>query len=186
MTGQEPPGPDDAAASPAAERLPFRRRSFQAALGSKQATHGVYIEIVVLAVIIAVESKRSSDSHVALSVLGALLAVVLAEFYAYCLGSMIGTGRWPTGIEIRSMMLSTGGALVAAVPPILLLMLGVTGAFSLQTGFTTAKWAGVTVIGLYSLLAARSAGLSIRLSVVTALFFALIGLGLVLLKQYFH
>ncbi len=184
MTREALPSPDDAA--PAAGLLPFRRRFLRSALGSKQATHGVYIEIVVLAVIIALEGKRSSDSDIVLSVFGALVAVVLAELYAYYLGSMIGAGRWPTRVEMRSLLLSTGGALVAAVPPILLLMLGAAGVFSLQTGFTAAKWAGVTVIGVYSLLAARSAGLSIRLSAVTALFFALIGLGLVLLKQYFH
>ena len=167
-------------------RRPFHRRFSQALLGSKQATHGVYIEIVVLAVIIALEGKRSSDADIVLSVFGALVAVVLAELYAAYLGSMIGTGRWPSRLELRSLMLGTGGALVAAVPPILVLGLGVTGVVSLQTGFTAAKWAGVLVIGLYSLLATRSAGLSLRLSAVTATFFALLGLGLVLLKQYFH
>ena len=61
-------------------------------LGSKQATHGIYIEIVVLAVIIALEGKRSSDGDILLS-FGALVAVVLAEIYAYYIGTMIGDGR---------------------------------------------------------------------------------------------
>ena len=155
-------------------------------LGSKQATHGIYIEIVVLAVIIALEGKRSSDGDILLSLFGALVAVVLAELYAYYIGTMIGERRRPTIGELRSMVLTTGGALVASVPPILLLTLGVAGVFGLQTGFTAAKWAGVAVIGLYALLATRGAGLSLRSSAVTALFFTLIGLGLVLLKQYFH
>jgi hypothetical protein len=85
-------------------------------LGRKQATHGVYIEMVVLAVIIALEGKRSSDGDI----------------------------------------------------------------------LPAAKWAGVTVIGLYALLATRGTGLSLLTSVVTASFFTLIGLGLVLFKQYFH
>ena len=155
-------------------------------LGRKQATHGVYIEMVVLAVIIALEGKRSSDGDILLSLFGAVVAVVLAEFYAYYIGTMIGDGRRPTMAELRSMVLTTGGALVASVPPILLVTLGVAGVFGLQTGFTAAKWAGVTVIGLYALLATRGTGLSLRTSVVTASFFTLIGLGLVLLKQYFH
>ena len=155
-------------------------------LGSKQATHGIYIEIVVLAVIIALEGKRSSDGDILLSLFGALVAVVLAELYAYYIGTMIGDGRRPTIAELRSMVLTTGGALVASVPPILLLTLGVAGVFGVQTGFTAAKWAGVTVIGLYALLATRGTGLSLRSSAVTALLFTLIGLGLVLLKQYFH
>ena len=37
------------------------------------------------------------------------------------------------------MVLTTGGALVASVPPILLLTLGVAGVFGLQTGFTAAN-----------------------------------------------
>ena len=56
-------------------------------LGSKQATHGIYIEIVVLAVIIALEGKRSSDGDILLSLFGALVAVVLAELYAYYIGT---------------------------------------------------------------------------------------------------
>ena len=94
MTRELLPSPDDAAA---AGLLPIRRRFLRAALGSKQATHGVYIEIVVLAVIIALEGKRSSDADIVLSVLGALVAVVLAELYAYYLGSMIGGGRGRPG-----------------------------------------------------------------------------------------
>lgn len=155
-------------------------------LGSKQATHGIYIEIVVLAVIIALEGKGSSDAHVLLSLFGALVAVVLAELYAYYIGTMIGDGRRPTPAELRSMVLNTGVALVASVPPILLLTLGVAGVFRVETGFTAAKWAGVAVIGLYALLATRAAGLSLRPSVLTTSFFTLLGLGLVLLKQYFH
>jgi len=62
-------------------------------LGSKQATHGVYIEMVVLAVIIALEGKRSSDGDILLSLFGAVVAVVLAEFYAYYIGTMIGDGQ---------------------------------------------------------------------------------------------
>ena len=62
------------------------------------------------------------------------MAVVLAELYAAYLGSMMGTGRWPSRLELRSLMLGTGGALVAAVPPILVLGLGVTGVVSLADG----------------------------------------------------
>jgi hypothetical protein len=59
---------------------PLRRgRWRRPALGSKEATHGIYIEIVVLALIIALEGKRTSDGDILLSLLGALFAVVLAE-----------------------------------------------------------------------------------------------------------
>ena len=47
-------------------------------LSEKQATHGIYIEIVVLAVIIAIEGKRSSDSDIVLSLFGAVVAIALA------------------------------------------------------------------------------------------------------------
>ena len=155
-------------------------------IGSKEATHGIYIEIVVLAIILALEGKRASDPSIVVSVFGALVAVVLAELYAYYIGTMIGTGRRPTGEELKQAMVGTGVALVATVPSVFLLMLGVVGLIRLESGFSAAKWAGVIVMGLYSLLASRRAGLSIRLSLLTAASFALIGFGLVLLKHYFH
>ena len=155
-------------------------------LGSKQATHGIYIEIVVLAVIIALEGKRTSDGDIVLSLFGAIVAIALAELYAYYIGTMIGSGRRPTGGELRAAVAGTGSSLVAVVPPVFLLMLGVVGVIGLQTGFDAAKWAGVAVIGLYALVAHRRAGLSTSRSLPLAVFLALVGLGLVLLKQYFH
>jgi hypothetical protein len=163
-----------------------RWRPLLSRIGSKEATHGIYIEIVVLAIILALEGKRASDSSIVVSVFGALVAVVLAELYAYYIGTMIGTGRRPTGAELKQAMVGTGVALVATVPSVFLLMLGVVGVIRLENGFSAAKWAGVIVMGLYSLLASRRAGLSMRLSLLTAASFALIGFGLVLLKQYFH
>ena len=50
----------------------------------------------MLAVIIALEGKRSSDGDILLSLFGALVAVVLAELYAYYIGTMIGERRRPT------------------------------------------------------------------------------------------
>ncbi len=155
-------------------------------LSEKQATHGIYIEIVVLAVIIAIEGKRTSDSDIVLSLFGAIVAIALAELYAFYIGAMIGSGRRPTRAEFRSAATGTGLGLVAIVPPVSLLMLGVLGVIGLQTGFNAAKWAGVAVIGAYALVAHRRAGLSTPRSVPLAAFVALIGLGLVLLKQYFH
>jgi hypothetical protein len=62
----------------------------RAHLNVKQATHGIYLEIVVLAVIMALERKRTSDADVILSLVG---AIVLAELYAYYVGAMVGSGR---------------------------------------------------------------------------------------------
>lgn len=155
-------------------------------LGSKQAAHGIYIEIVVLAVIIALEGKRTSDDDIVLSLFGAIVAITLAELYAYYIGTMLGSGRRPTSTEIRSALVGTCSSLIAIVPPVFLLMLGVFGVIGLETGFDAAKWAGVAVIGVYALVAHRRAGMSTRRSVPLAVFLALVGLGLVLLKQYFH
>ncbi len=155
-------------------------------LGEKQATHGVYIEIVVLAVIIALEGKRTSDSDIVLSLFGAIIAIVLAELYSYYLGTMVGSGRRPTRIELQRAAVATGSSLVAIVPPVALLMLGVLGVISLKAGFEASKWTGVAIIGAYALVAHRRAGLTTRASVPLAALLALIGLGLVLLKQYFH
>lgn len=178
-------GVTDAAAS-ASRREMEGSGWLRSALAGKQATHGIYIEIVVLAVILALESKRPSGRDIVSSVVGATVALVLAEFYAYYIGIMIGTGRRPTPAEIRATLLGTALALLAALPPILLLMLGVGGLIRLETGFLAAKWAGVAVIGLYAVIAHRRAGLPLRRSLPASTLLALVGVGLVLLKQYFH
>jgi hypothetical protein len=177
---QETPAP----LSPATARR--RRRWYDSPLASKQATHGLYIEIVVLALILALEGKRVSDASVVSTVFGALFALVLAEFYAYYLGTMIGTGKRPTGSEIRAVLAGTAWSLAAAVPPVALLMLGVFGPLSQRTGFFAAKLAGAGVIAVYALVASRRAGLGYRRSILTGLVFLAIAVGLVLLKRQFH
>jgi hypothetical protein len=158
----------------------------RAQLGSKQATHGLYVEIVVLAVIIALEGKRSSDADILLSLFGAIVAIALAELYAHYIGTMIGSGRRPTRAELVAAGMDTASSLVAIVPPVVFVLLGVTGVIALETGLKAATWVGVAVIGGYALVAHRRIGLSTGRSVPLAAFLALVGLGLVLLKQYFH
>jgi hypothetical protein len=172
---------------PAEDATIARRKSWlQAQLDGKQAIHGIYIELVVLAVIIALEGKRTSDSDVLLSLFGAIVAIALAELYAYYVGTMIASGRKPSRREFLAAVGDTAGSLLAIAPPVLLVVLGVAGVLRLETGFTAATWVGVGVIGGYALIAHRRTGLSTRRSIPPAVFVALIGLGLVLLKQYFH
>jgi hypothetical protein len=153
--------------------------------GRKQATHGIYAEIVLLAVILALEGKRD-DSDIVSTIVGALLAVLLAEFYADYVGTMIGTGMRPSRAEVRSQLALTFGSLVAVAPPVFLLVLGVSGVIGLSAGFTAAKIAGVSVIGTYAYVANRRAGLSQRRSILAACFLLAIAAGLVLLKHYVH
>jgi hypothetical protein len=172
---------------PAEDATIARRKSWlQAQLDGKQAIHGIYVELVVLAVIIALEGKRTSDSDVLLSLFGAIVAIALAELYAYYVGTMIASGRKPSRREFLAAVGDTAGSLLAIAPPVLLVVLGVAGVLRLETGFTAATWVGVGVIGGYALIAHRRTGLSTRRSIPPAVFVALIGLGLVLLKQYFH
>ena len=155
-------------------------------LARKQATHGIYIEIVVLAVILALEDKATSDRDIVSTVVAAILVVLLADLYAYYIGSMIGDGRRPTRGELRAATIGEAGGVVASLPPVLLLLLGVAGVIGLQHAFTLAKWAGVVMIGLYALVAHRRAGLSFRESLPATAFLLLVGLGLVGLKSFVH
>jgi len=163
-----------------------RRKSWlKAQLDGKQAIHGIYVELVVLAVIIALEGKRTSDSDVLLSLFGAIVAIALAELYAYYVGTMIASGRKPSRHEFLAAVGDTAGSLAIA-PPVLLVILGVAGVLRLETGFVASTWVCVGVIGGYALIAHRRTGLSTGRSIPPAVFVALIGLGLVMLKQYFH
>jgi hypothetical protein len=156
-----------------------------AQFGKKQATHGIYAEIIVLAVILALQGKRD-DSDIVSTVIGAVVAVFLAEAYADYIGTMIGTGRRPTWPELRGELSLTFGSMLAVVPPVLLLMLGVSGVIGLGTGFTCAKIAGIVVIGSYAYVANRRAGLSRLRSTVAGAFLLALAAGLVMLKHYFH
>lgn len=158
----------------------------RAQLNAKQATHGIYVEIVVLAVIIALEGKRTSDTDVILSLLGAIVAVLLAELYAYYVGAMIGSGRRPTPREFRAAAADSASSLIAVAPSVLLVILGVAGVIDLGHALVAATWVGVGVIAVYALVAHRRTGLSTRRSVPLAVLLAVVGLALVLLKQYFH
>jgi hypothetical protein len=161
------------------------RRWLASQFGKKQATHGIYAEIIVLAVILALQGKRD-ESDIVSTVVGALVAVLLAEAYADYIGTMIGTGRRPTWSELRGELSLTFGSMFAVLPPVFLLMLGVTGVIGLDTGFTCAKIAGILVIGSYAYVANRRAGLSQLRSTVAGLFLLSLAAGLVLLKHYFH
>jgi hypothetical protein len=68
----------------------------------------------------------------------------------------------------------------------LLVLLVVVGVIRLRSGLVAATWVGVAVIGLYAWVAHRRTGLSTQHSVPLAAIVALIGLALVLLRQYFH
>ena len=88
-----------------------RRKSWlKAQLDGKQAIHGIYVELVVLAVIIALEGKRTSDSDVLLSLFGAIVAIALAELYAYYVGTMIASGRKPSRREFLAAVGDTAAA----------------------------------------------------------------------------
>src|SRR6478609_6759 len=97
------------------------RRWLASQFGRKQATHGIYAEIIVLAVILALQGKRD-ESDIVSTVIGALVAVILAEAYADYIGTMIGTGRRPTWPELRAELSLTFASMLAVLPPVLLLM----------------------------------------------------------------
>jgi hypothetical protein len=99
---------------------------------------------------------------------------------------MIGTGRRPVWPELRSQVMSTIGSLIVVVPPVVLLLLGVSGVIGLGTGFLAAKSAAVAVIGSYAFIANRRAGWSPGRSILGAAFLLALAGGLVMLKHYFH
>ena len=164
--------------------LPARRTS-GLFLGGKEVTHGIYIEIVLLTMILALEGRETSDASILAAVLGALAAVFLAELYVLYLGGMVSQSRQLTAAEIGKRVKVGGVALIGAVPPLLFLVFGAVGLIRLSTSFDLAKWAGAAVIGLYAYYASRRAGFSTTKSVVSALCFGAVGVGLVVLKHYF-
>ena len=140
------------------DRAPTRRPGSRSQFGKKQATHGIYAEIILLAVILALQGKRD-DSDIVSTVLGALLAVILAEAYADYVGTMIGTGRRPTWPELRAQL-----ALTVRVAARRRAADRAAHARRLRASTAStpaspaAKISGIVVIGAYAYVANRRAG----------------------------
>jgi hypothetical protein len=143
----------------------------------------VYGSIVVLALVLVLQHEHASASTAIVSIIGASLVVSIAEAYAEFLQEMIQLHRPLRGRERRQILAGIAVHGVAALVPIVFFVLAQVSAISLDAAYTSAKWTGTGVLGLYGFGAYRAAGGSVQRSLVAGGLLTLIGVVLVLLKS---
>lgn len=143
----------------------------------------VYGSIVVLALVLVLDHEHASARTAIVSIAGAVIVVAVAEAYAEVLQVMI-TGhrelRASDRVDIAAGIAVHG---VAAIMPIVFFVLAAFDVMELETAYTTARWFGVAVLGLYAFGAYRAAGMTVARSLVAGGVLTLIGIVLVALKS---
>lgn len=150
---------------------------------TRHAGNVVYGSIVVLALVLVLSHEHASAGTAIVSILGAAFVVAVAEAYAEFLQEMIELRHELHGPERRQLLAGIAVHGLAALAPIVFFVLAKLHAIDLATAYTTAKWVGVAVLGLYAYGAYRAAGAGIPRSLVAGTVMTCVGLFLVLLKS---
>jgi hypothetical protein len=107
----------------------------------------IYGEIVVLATIVAgAHAYQNGAGHIAALVLITTVVFWLAHVYADALADSIRKGQHLSWAELREIAGRESSIIEAAVTPVLLLVLGSIGVFSVHTAVWLAFVAGLAVL----------------------------------------
>jgi hypothetical protein len=142
----------------------------------------VYGSIVVFALVLVLSHEHASAVTAIVSIVGAVFVVAVAEAYAEFLQEMIQLHRPLRGRERRQIFAGIAVHGIAALAPIVFFVLAALDWMELDTAYTTAKWFGVAVLGVYAFGAYRAAGVSVGRSALAGAVMTGIGLLLVALK----
>ncbi|ADB51512.1 hypothetical protein [Conexibacter woesei] len=143
----------------------------------------VYGSIVVLALVLVLDHEGASARTAIVSIAGAVIVVAIAEAYAEVLQVMITGHRELRGSDRVDIAAGIAVHGVAAIMPIVFFVLAALDAMKLETAYTTARWFGVCVLGLYAFGAYRAAGVTVTRSLIAGGVLTLIGVVLVMLKS---
>jgi hypothetical protein len=145
----------------------------------------IYGTIVVLATIVGgAAAYRDGAGHIALLVVLTTVVFWLAHVYADALADSIAKGEHLSWAELREIAGRESSIIEAAAAPVLLLVLGKLGIFSVHTAVWLAFLAGLIVLVTEGFAFARTEGLGrLATSVIVAANLAM-GLLLVALKLW--
>lgn len=143
----------------------------------------IYGTIVVLAATIeGAEAYRGGTGHVTLIVLATTVVFWLAHVYAHSIAQSVTTGQRVSKADVLSIAHRESSIIEAAVLPVLALMLGKVGLFSLQTAVWVAIAFGVAVLVAGGLRYARLEHLGTAATLAVVGVNMALGVGLVALK----
>ncbi|HTZ05706.1 MAG TPA: hypothetical protein VMB53_08115 [Gaiellaceae bacterium] len=143
----------------------------------------IYGTIVVLSAVIAgAKAFPGGMGHVAALVLVTAAVFYLAHVYAHALGHSAQTGQHLSFSAVKHIAWQEASLIAAAVPPVLMLVLGEIGVLSPKASVWAAIGVGLAVLALQGVVFARIERLGVlRTALVVALNLSL-GVVLILLK----
>lgn len=162
------------------------RDGLEAHLGSRDVARVIYGSIVGLALVVALEDHPPTAVETASVLLGAALAVGLAEAYSEFVGTEARTRRSVDRRQLRELLLDAASVTFGAGFPALFFLLAAARAIELELAFALAKWTGLGLIGAYGFLAARISGARPGRALVHAAILGAIGGMLIALKALVH
>jgi hypothetical protein len=162
------------------------RSSIEAHLGSRDVARVIYGSIIGLALVVALESHPPSAGEMISILVGAAVAVGLAEAYSEFVGTEARTRRAVDGTQLRVLLEDAGAVTFGAGFPAVFFVLAAAGATDLDLAFDLAEWSGLGLICGYGFLAARLSGAHLVGALVHGALIGAIGGALIALKALVH
>jgi hypothetical protein len=125
---------------------------------TRHADRAIYVLIAVMAVDVALEGVETRAGKALAYVLGAAIALTLAEIFADRVGISIRSRRPASEDEIRHEYRGALTGLVIAFLPISMFLLAVLDAIKLDLAFILSQWIGFGILAIYSYVAGRASG----------------------------
>ena len=155
---------------------------FFARLDGHRAAKIIYGTIIVLVVIVTLEEHPPTAEVAIGSVLGASLAVALAEFYSELIGKRIHEKRKLTQTDVHEITTSVSAVLIGALLPLPILLLAVSGAISIELALEIDQWLLIGLLVFFGYGAAVLSGAGRLWAFLFALMAGTIGIVVVLVK----
>lgn len=120
-----------------------------------------YATIVLMSVLVVYDgwAELTSFLGVAVVIIGPLIALTVAHFFAGVLQAYAEQHRPLTARELRHLAAEQPQALLAAVPPLVVLLIGWISPLDARNTITVLLWVGAFTLVALTALAARHAGL---------------------------
>jgi hypothetical protein len=154
---------------------------------AERASRAVYLTIVALAIIVALEEAGTDVPawEVVASTVGATIITALADLYSRYIAEAI-RNRELAARELRDAAVDTAAGAVAALVPVVPFVFAGAGTIEDDTAYDIAAWLGLGVLAGYTLFANRAAGLTGARGLLTAGAVVLLGFALIALKALVH
>ena len=162
------------------------RRAIASHLTSGDVSRVIYGAIIGLALVVALEAHPPTAGQAVAAIVGAAIAVGLAEIYSEVIGTEART-RQPVGrAQLRAVVPDAAAVVFGAGFPAIFFALAAADVIGTTLAFTLSKWTGVGLICVYGYVAGRLSGSGRGRALLHAAAVGAIGAALIGLKALVH